>query len=180
LTGRFLNSVSKHNILQVGRFGMRLAFSCRVGTKKGDEILATKITTGTTTKSKKILYWGSTGVAAFALTAIGIANLLRAPSVITGLIHLGYPAYLATILGIWKLLGCVAILSSRNSRLKEWAYAGMFFILTGAALSHTVSGDPIGHILFPVVLLGFVMTSWALQSAREAVIVDEAAVRQAA
>jgi hypothetical protein len=54
----------------------------------------------------------------------------------------------------------------------------MFFTLTGAALSHTVSGDPIGKILFPVVLLGFVMTSWALQPARSAEIISDAALRQ--
>jgi hypothetical protein len=142
--------------------------------------LATRTNTWTTTKSKKFLYWASTGVATFALTAIGIANLLRAPSVIAGLIHLGYPAYIAAILGVWKLLGSAAILSPRHPRLKEWAYAGMFFTLTGAALSHTISGDPIGKILFPMVLLAFVMTSWALQSAREGVIAPEVPATQAA
>ena len=94
--------------------------------------------------------------------------------------HLGYPAYLATILGVWKLLGSTAILSPGHPRLKEWAYAGMFFTLTGAALSHTVSGDPVANILVPLVLLGFVMTSWALQSARQAVIASDATARQIA
>jgi uncharacterized membrane protein YphA (DoxX/SURF4 family) len=110
--------------------------------------------------------------------AIGVANVLRAPSAIAGLKHLGYPAYFATILGVWKLLGCAAILSPKHPRLKEWAYAGMFFSLTGAAFSHTVSGDPIGKILFPVVLLGFVMTSWTLQSARQAVVAVTGTARE--
>jgi len=140
----------------------------------------TTITTRTTTRGRKVRYWVSTGFAAFALVAIGAANLLRVPAVIAGLTHLGYPAYLATILGVWKLLGSTAILSPGHPRLKEWAYAGMFFTLTGAALSHTVSGDPVANILVPLVLLGFVMTSWALQSARQAVIASGATARQIA
>ena len=116
----------------------------------------------------------------FALTAIGASDLLHAPPMMAGLKHLGYPAYFATILGIWKLLGSAAILSPRHPRLKEWAYAGVFFTLTGAAVSHAVSGDPIPNILVPVVLLGFVMTSWALQSARQGVVALEAAAHLAA
>jgi len=134
----------------------------------------------TTTRSRKSLYWASTGFTAFALTTIGIADLLHAPAMISGLKHLGYPAYFATILGVWKLLGSAAILSRRHPRLREWAYAGMFFTLTGAAISHAASGDPIGNIFFPVALLGFVMTSWALQSARDGVIAREDAAPQVA
>lgn len=142
--------------------------------------MPTSITTHTTTKGKQVLYWASTGFAAFGLAAIGIANLLRVPAIVAGLVHLGYPAYLASILGVWKLLGSAAILSPGQPRLKEWAYAGMFFTLTGAALSHTISGDPMANILVPLVLLAFVMTSWALQSARQAVIASHATARQAA
>jgi len=137
-------------------------------------------TARTTTKGKKVLYWASTGFTVLALTIIAASDLLRVPAVIAGLIHLGYPAYFATILGVWKLLGSAAILSPGHPRLKEWAYAGMFFTLTGAALSHTVSGDPVANILVPLVLLGFVMTSWALQSARQAVIASGATARQIA
>ena len=128
----------------------------------------------TTTKGKKVLYWTSTGFTVVALTLIGASDLLHAPAMVAGLKHLGYPAYLATILGVWKLLGSAAILSPRHPRLKEWAYAGVFFTLTGAAFSHTVSGDPIANILVPVVLLGFVMTSWALESARKATVLTAA------
>ena len=137
-------------------------------------------TARTTTKSKKVLYWASTGFTVLALTVIAASDLLRVPAVMAGLIHLGYPAYFATILGVWKLLGSAAILSPGHPRLKEWAYAGMFFTLTGAAPSHTVSGDPVANILVPLVLLGFVMTSWALQSARHAVVASEATARQIA
>lgn len=127
----------------------------------------------TTTKSKKVLYWLTTGFAALALTGIGAADLVRVPAIMAGLTHLGYPAYFATILGLWKLLGVAAIVAPGLPRVKEWAYAGMFFVLTGAATSHAVSGDPAGNILFPLVLLGFVMTSWALRPAREALVPAE-------
>jgi uncharacterized membrane protein YphA (DoxX/SURF4 family) len=126
------------------------------------------MTNTTTTRIKKISYWATTGLSAFALAGIGLADLMRAPQMLAGLAHLGYPAYFATILGAWKLAGVVAILAPGFPRLKEWAYAGFFFTLSGAAMSHASSGDPAGNILFPVVLLGMVATSWALRPAREA------------
>lgn len=122
----------------------------------------------TTTRTKQILYWATTGLSAIALTAIGVADVARAPQMLAGLAHLGYPAYFATIIGAWKLLGVAAILAPGFTRLKEWAYAGMFFTLSGAAMSHAASGDPAGHILFPLVLLGMVVTSCALRPARGA------------
>lgn len=133
----------------------------------------------TTTKSRKVFYWVTTGIVAFALTALGAADLLRVPAIREGLKHLGYPVYFATILGVWKLLGVAAIVAPGLPRIKEWAYAGMFFVLTGAAVSHAVSGHSVGHILFPLVLLGVVMTSWVLRPAREAVIVAEVAAPRA-
>jgi uncharacterized membrane protein YphA (DoxX/SURF4 family) len=127
--------------------------------------------TVTATRNRKALYWLTTGVAAFMLAAIAGADLLRLPAVIDGLAHLGYPPYFATILGVWKLLGVAAIIAPGLPRVKEWAYAGMFFILTGAAISHSVSADPVGKILFPLVLLGVVTVSSALRPAREATVV---------
>ena len=118
------------------------------------------------TKSSKMFYWASTVLAALALAAIGVADIMHDPKVLGGLVKLGYPVYFATILGLWKLLGSTAIMVPGVSRLKEWAYAGMFFTLTGAALSHAVSGDGIGHVLVPLLLLAAVMTSWALQPVR--------------
>ena len=119
-----------------------------------------------TTRGRKMFYWGSTVVAALALAAIGAADLVRNPKVIEGLVRLGYPAYFATILGTWKLLGSAAIIIPGLARLKEWAYAGMFFTLTGAAISHAAAGDPLGNALLPLALLVAVMTSWVLQPVR--------------
>jgi len=123
-----------------------------------------------TTKTKKALYWASTGFAAAALAGIGAADLAQVPDVSAGLAHLGYPPYFATIIGVWKLLAVAAILAPGMPRLKEWAYAGLFFTLTGAAMSHVISGDALQVVAFPLVILGIVVTSRALQSARRAAV----------
>ena len=115
-------------------------------------------------KLKTIAYWGATGLTAFAFLAGGLADVTRAPSVMAGMTHLGYPTYFAMILGAWKVLGALAIVAPRFPRLKEWAYAGMFFDLTGAALSHAVAGDPAGKVVVPLVILGLVGASWALRT----------------
>lgn len=132
-----------------------------------------------TIKTKQIAYWASTGVAACALGAIGAADLVRVPAIIDGLAHLGYPAYFATILGTWKLLGATAILAPGLPRLKEWAYAGMFFTLTGAALSHIASGDPASKVAVPLLVLCAVVASAALRSARQGDVAESTDLPQA-
>lgn len=122
--------------------------------------------TGTETNVRNIVYWASTVCAAIAVGGAGAADLLHIPAVMEALAHLGYPTYFATILGTWELLGAVAILAPGLSRVKEWAYAGMVFALSGAALSHAASGDPVAKILVPLVLLGAVLVSWTLRPAR--------------
>lgn len=119
-----------------------------------------------TTSHTSIMARIATGCTVLLFTVLGIANLAHVPSVLEGVTHLGYPAYLASILGIWQLLGAAAIATPVSTRLKEWAYAGMFFNLTGATASHIASGDPFARVLVPLVLLGVVMTSWRGQSER--------------
>ena len=114
--------------------------------------------------ARNLGYWITTRLVALAFAFGGVADLARFPDVIAGMAHLGYPAYFAGLLGLWKVLGAGAILAPGSARLKEWAYAGMFFDLTGAAYSHASSGDPAGKILTPLVLLGLVAASWALRS----------------
>ena len=77
--------------------------------------------------------------------------------------HLGYPLYFAALIGAWKVLGALAILAPRLPRLKEWAYAGMFFDLSGAAISHGSVGDPPARWLTPLAILAVVVASWALR-----------------
>lgn len=85
------------------------------------------------------------------------------PQVLEGITHLGYPLHFVILLGIWKVLGGVAILLPGFALLKEWAYAGMIFDLTGAAAAHAASGDDLRHILVPLVLALLVVASWALR-----------------
>jgi uncharacterized membrane protein YphA (DoxX/SURF4 family) len=114
-------------------------------------------------RSNTIAYWATTGLTAAAFGMGGAVDLARGADVVAGMQHLGYPIYFAGILGVWKLLGALAIVAPRFPRLKEWAYAGMFFDLTGAAVSHAASGDPIAKIATPLVILGLVAASWALR-----------------
>jgi uncharacterized membrane protein YphA (DoxX/SURF4 family) len=115
------------------------------------------------TKPKTIAYWITTGLFAAAFLASGGAELASAPAVVTAMRGLGYPPYFLTILGMWKVLGAGALLVPGLPRLKEWAYAGVFFDLTGAAASHALSGDPPGKIATPLVFLVVAAASWALR-----------------
>jgi uncharacterized membrane protein YphA (DoxX/SURF4 family) len=116
-----------------------------------------------TEKTRLIAYWALTAILALDFLVGGLASLARPPEVVAGMEHLGYPAYFALILGAWKVLGALALLAPRFPRLKEWAYAGFFFDLTGAAFSHVASGDGVGHALFPLIFAALAVASWALR-----------------
>lgn len=110
-------------------------------------------------------YWTATILIALAMLSGGAAYLLRADVPLRGMADLGYPAYFVTILGIWKVLGGLALLAPRFPLLKEWAYAGIAFNLTGAAFSHAAVGDPGAKVIVPLVLLAIAAASWALRPA---------------
>ena len=117
-------------------------------------------------KVKNIAYWVTTifGPASFVIG--GVLNLTQTEQVVATMNHLGYPSYFASILGIWKLLGAVAVVIPGFPRLKEWAYAGFFFDLTAAAVSRAAVGDGAADIAAPLVFLALVLASWALRPAR--------------
>src|SRR6266704_6758345 len=117
----------------------------------------------TTMKIKPIGYWATTAFLAFAVVSGGAAELAHRRDNVEGLVHLGYPVYFATIIGLWKVLGGIAVLAPRFPRLKEWAYAGIFFNLTGAAVSHAVSGDAAWHVIVTASLAILTLASWALR-----------------
>jgi DoxX-like protein len=106
-------------------------------------------------KRTKILYWIFTGILAALMIMSGISNLLTIPAAQEGLKHLGYPIYLSPFLGVAKLLGVVAILYPRYPRLKEWAYAGFVFDLSGAMYSGISVGDPVA--VWAPILIGFAL-----------------------
>jgi hypothetical protein len=115
------------------------------------------------TRSRLVFYWTFTALAAVAFVVPGIGNLVRVPHMAQDIAHLGYPLYFMTILGTWKVLGAAVVLAPRLPRLKEWAYAGMIFDLTGAAASRTAKGDGVSMVIVPLVIAGVVVASWALR-----------------
>lgn len=114
-------------------------------------------------KTKLIAYWTCTVLLALVLLSGGAAQLIQRPENVEGMAHLGYPAYLLTILGFWKLLGGVVLLVPRLPLLKEWAYAGAFFDLSGAAASHAFAHDPTARVLIPAAFAVLTLASWALR-----------------
>jgi uncharacterized membrane protein YphA (DoxX/SURF4 family) len=115
--------------------------------------------------AKKISYWASTAILAFFIGSGGAAEAIHYQGNVQGVVQqLGYPLYFLTIIGIWKVLGAIVILIPRTPRLKEWAYAGIFFNVTGAALSHAAVGDygPLAfHVVVNLILSALVLFSWA-------------------
>jgi hypothetical protein len=116
-------------------------------------------------KNARILYWIVTGLAAALMVAASIPDVLRNPQAISIFGHLGYPAYLLPFLGTAKLLGVGAVLVPGFRRLKEWAYAGLVFDLSGALYSHVSIGDPPSVWAFPIIGLLLVGGSYLLRAA---------------
>ena len=120
-----------------------------------------------TMKIKNTAYWTTTVLVAFFIGVGGatqVAQYLGKPHSVVPV--LGYPMYFFAILGFWKVLGAIAILVPRFPRLKEWAYAGIFFDLTGAVASIAavgVYGAYAFHIFAPLIITGFLVASWALR-----------------
>lgn len=112
------------------------------------------------TRTKKIIYWIATIWLALGIVSTAIVQLIKMPDGVEAVTRLGYPAYLLTILGVWKILGVVAVLIPKFPRLKEWAYAGFFFAMSGAAISHIIIGDPISEIFPSLLLLILTAVSW--------------------
>jgi uncharacterized membrane protein YphA (DoxX/SURF4 family) len=119
---------------------------------------------GTPTK-RVTAYWIFTVLAALLFAVPGAGLLFHVPHFTSDMTRLGYPVYFLTILGVWKLLGVIAILWPGLPRLKEWAYAGMIFDLTSAVISRTVMGGDSFKILPPVLVGVIVILSWRLRPA---------------
>ena len=117
-------------------------------------------------KSSKIIYRVATALLAFGMLASGIQQIMNTKEMGEMLAHLHYPVYFMTIIGVWKILGVIAILMPRTALLKEWAYAGFFFTMTGALASHLACGDHgIKEIAGPVMQTDFIILSWYFRPA---------------
>jgi uncharacterized membrane protein YphA (DoxX/SURF4 family) len=117
-------------------------------------------------KRNKIIYWVATALLAIGMLQSGIFAVLRTKQWVDLVGGLGYPLYFLTILGIWKILGVIAILIPRFKLLKEWAYAGFFFAMTGALASHLAFGDySIKGLIGPFFQTVFIVLSWYFRPA---------------
>ena len=114
------------------------------------------------TKAKTIAYWVTTGVVVFCMTG-GIFELLRVQATVEGITKLGYPAYIIPALGLAKVLAIVTLLWPGLPRLKEWAYAGIFFNMMGAVVSHVAHHDAAWSIVVTVTIAAITLASWALR-----------------
>jgi DoxX-like family len=114
-------------------------------------------------KPKIIVYWITTGMVAFSIGSGGIAQAMRVPGVIDGMMKLGYPQHFVVLLGVWKTLGAIVILLPGFPLVKEWAYAGIFIDLSGAVVTAVANASAAFHIVAPLLLIGMLATSWALR-----------------
>ena len=117
------------------------------------------------TKTKKIIYWIATIWLALGMLSGGIVQLIGVKASVEGITHLGYPRYFVTILGTWKILGVIALLVPKFPLLKEWAYAGFFFAMSGAVISHVVSGDAMAQVFPSLFSLILITISWYFRPA---------------
>ena len=125
------------------------------------------------TTRNKINYWGATIWLALGMVSTGAVQLFRVKAGSGGvdsITQLGYPIYFLTIIGIWKILGVITVLMPKLPLLKEWAYAGFFFVMSGAVISHLAGGDSAKEFFGPVLLLALTVVSWYFRPADRKII----------
>jgi uncharacterized membrane protein len=126
-------------------------------------------------KRNKIIYWIATIWLSLGMVSTGIVQLTQMKEEVDVVVsHLGYPSYLLTLLGVWKILGVIAILIPKTPLLKEWAYAGFFFAMSGAIISHIILRDPLINSFGPALLLVLTVTSWYFRPADRKLILANA------
>lgn len=117
------------------------------------------------TKRNKIIYWIATVWLALGMTSTGVVQFIKMREEADMMDRLGYPLYFLTILAVWKFLGVLAVLVPKFPLVKEWAYAGFFFAMTGAVFSHFAIGDEAKEYFGPLLLLVLTAVSWYFRPA---------------
>jgi hypothetical protein len=116
-------------------------------------------------KRDKIIYWVATLWLALGMVSTGAGQIIKMQDEVDNFTSIGYPDYLMTMIGSWKILGVAAILVPKFPLLKEWAYAGFFFAMIGAVISHLASGHGANEIFGPALLLILTAVSWYFRPA---------------
>lgn len=121
-------------------------------------------------RTKIIAYWVVTILIALETLVGGVTDLIQGKAILVAgtpvadiVTQLGYPLYILRIIGVWKLLGGIVLLIPGYPRLKEWAYAGIFFELSGAAASWWLHEHNLGQAIPPMTLAVIALVSWALR-----------------
>jgi hypothetical protein len=123
------------------------------------------------TKRNEIFYWVATIWLALGMTSTAVVQLIRTKEEVAKTsMELGYPIYFLSIIGTWKILGVVAVLVPKFPLLKEWAYAGFFFLMSGAIISHLIVGDQPKELFGPTLLLILTILSWYLRPANRKIV----------
>jgi hypothetical protein len=117
------------------------------------------------TKRNRIIYWIVTAWLCLGMLSTGIVQIMKMKKEVDLFTHLGYPVYFLTIIAIWKFLGVIIVLMPKIPLLKEWAYAGFFFAMSGAVISHIQLGDPVAETFPPLLLLLLTILSWYFRPA---------------
>ena len=112
---------------------------------------------------RTVAYWICTGLVVFLIGSGGLAYLTSLPSAVEGVIALGFPVHFIFLLGVWKVLGAIAIAVPGLALVKEWAYFGIMLDLTGAAYSSLATGADWWHAVAPLSIGVLVALSWLLR-----------------
>lgn len=121
-------------------------------------------------KRDKIIYWVATVWLALGMVSTGIVQIIKMQDEVDMISRLGYPIYILTILGVWKMLGVIAVLVPRFPLIKEWAYAGFFFAMSGAIVSHLAVADDAQTLFGPSLLIVLTVVSWYFRPASRKVV----------
>jgi hypothetical protein len=121
-------------------------------------------------KARKIIYWIATIWLSLGMLSTGIVQLFKMKEETEFITSMGYPDFFLTILGLSKILGVIVLLIPKFPLLKEWAYAGFFFTMSGAVYSHIAAGNSMGEIFPPLLLLFLTAVSWYFRPAERKLI----------
>jgi hypothetical protein len=129
-------------------------------------------------KRSKVIYWIATLWLSLGMVATGLVQLLRLPQEgqvsppgTYGIVHLGMPVYILGLIGVWKMLGVAAVLAPGVALVKEWAYAGFFFLMSGAVVAHVAVGDGVKEVWPSVLLIVLLVVSWVFRPVGRRIVV---------
>lgn len=107
-------------------------------------------------KIYKIIYWITTGLLSLMLLMSSGMYVFDNATIQEAFKAFGYPVYLIYPLAVAKLTAVVILLSSKDSIIKEWVYAALFFEFVLALFAHVMisDGEQIGAIMALTLLIG--------------------------